>query len=162
MYAARALSRTTRTKASACGCWRVFRDGLARPPVYGVRDGNFVFGILVAAQGERVHGVAVSKRRPLRGVYLREWVCSWVEASRMCRELRVDGVERVHESPTPSRDQCITHRSSRTRTSRSTLTGSALTSCGPAQRSCRTRARSPMHRVQSYPHQFRETPNVSI
>ena len=69
----------------------------ARPPVYGVRDGNFVFGILVALRKANEFTEAV-------------W-CS-------VRSRRVDGVATACDS--------ITRRSSRTRTSRSTSTGRRL------------------------------------
>ena len=76
----------------------------AKPPVYGVRDGNFVFGILVALRKANEFTEAVC--------------CSVLHVASMASS--------VAAAVRPTRLTDLTHRSSRTKTSRSTLTGRRL------------------------------------
>ena len=108
----------------------------AKPPSYGVRDGNFVFGILVALRKANefteavcfrcLCGAFTSRRgRAPRGLHKRSMACTSGRWRRGGPEDApcVDGVERGGGSPADATHSVDTHRSSRTRTSRSTSTG---------------------------------------
>ena len=101
----------------------------AQPPIYGVRDGNFVFGILVALRKANefteavcfrcLCGAFTSRRgRAPQGLHKRSMASGGPEDA-----LRVDSVERGGGSPADATHRVDAHRSSKTKTSRSTLTG---------------------------------------